>query len=394
MVPAPGASRAPAEPCTTEPGDNRDREARLQSPRSAAPVYFRCAACASVVRATRQQAGQLVPCPRCLHSNVCPDTPSTPDAVPIGAHNEDRPSWSATRVSVAVLFVVAVAWGAWNVVGAPVVDTAPDVTLSAAEARQRELLHDNLDQPGDPQLIRRYRDINTRHFSGRLPDMPVIWEPRLAEVGALAANAFTLEGMFGHSGDDAAILLHPNLAADEEALARALAPEMVHAFLYAIGDLSTDHGPAFSKELRRLSTEGAFTGIVADEAERTRLRAWLDAEAQRLDEDSAAVRQEWQSIADERAALEQAFAEMSARTRAAAQSAQPAPDAGAGVALDQRRDEHNRRVEALNARTERGRAALLEFNRQVSRYNLMLVFPDGVDEEQLFAPRTPTDSIP
>ena len=64
------------------------------------------------------------------------------------------------------------------------------------------------------------------------------------------------------------------------------------------------------------------------------------------------------------------------------------------MALDQRRDEHNRRVEALNARTERGRAALLEFNRQVSRYNLMLVFPDGVDEEQLFAPRTPTDSIP
>ena len=334
-----------------------------------------------------------MPCPRCAHNNVCPEPPAS-DTVPLGTANEDRPSWSATRVSVAVLFVVAVAWGAWNVVGAPVAEPAPDVTISAAEARQRELLHDNLDQPGDPELMRRYRDINTRHFSGRLPDMPVIWKPRLAEVGALAANAFTLEGMFGHSADEAAILLHPNLAADEEALARALSHEMVHAFLYVIGDLSTDHGPAFSKELRRLSTEGAFTGIVADEAERTRLRAWLDAEAQRLDEDSAEVRQEWQAIADERAALERAFAEMNAETRAAAQSGQPVPDSGSIVALGQRRDEHNRRVEALNARTEQGRAALLEFNRQVSRYNLMLVYPDGVDEEQLVAPRTPAEPIP
>jgi hypothetical protein len=299
-----------------------------------------------------------------------------------------------TRVSVGVLFVVAVAWGAWNVVGAPVGDLAPDVNISAAEARQRELLHENLTQPGDPALGRRYRDLNTRHFAGRLPDVPVIWEPRLAEVGALASNAFTLEGMFGHSGDRAAILLHPNLAADDEALARALSHEMVHAYLYSIGDMSTDHGPAFSAELRRLSAEGAFTGIVADDAERARLRVWLDDEAARLDADSAEVRQEWQAIASDRTVLEQAFAEMSARARTAGPSGQPVPDPTEAVDLDQRRDAHNRRVEALNARTERGRAALLEFNRQVARYNLMLVYPDGVDEEHLVTPRTATDPIP
>jgi hypothetical protein len=289
--------------------------------------------------------------------------------------------WSMSRVLGGTLAIVAVAWSVWTI-ASPATDALPGAkVLSPIEARQREILKDNLAKPADPDLFARYQALNAKHFAGRLPEIPVLWEPRLAEVGALAARTFTLEGMFGHIGKKAAILLHPNLAADEAALARALSHEMVHAYLYSTGEASTGHGVPFRTELQRLASEGAFTGIVADDATRASLRAWLDAEAERLDRDAADLDREGAAIESERAELERAFAEINARAGTAP------PTAREVDALNARRDAYNSRVADANARTDRGRKALAESNIQVERYNLMLVYPDGVDEGDLVKPR-------
>ena len=52
-------------------------------------------------------------------------------------------------------------------------------------------------------------------------------------------------------------------------------------------------------------------------------------------------------------------------------------------ALESRRETFNARVSAIRDRASDARAALTEFNRQVERYNLMLVYPDGLDESSL-----------
>jgi hypothetical protein len=264
---------------------------------------------------------------------------------------------------------------------------APAEALTPAEVRQRELLRQNVHQPGDPELTRLYGALNARHFSGLLPDMPVRWEPRLAEVGALAGESFVLEGMFGHIDEQTAILLNTNLQADEEAIRRALSHEMVHAYLYTIGDRSTNHGPAFRATLARLSTEGAFSGVVADEGERLRLRAWLETEAARLDRDGESVRRESASLAEEAQALEREAADLNAGVQAAGPGDAPL-DRETVAAFYARRDAYNRRVADANARADRLRVALAEFNLQVERYNLMLWYPDGIDEADRFSPRS------
>jgi hypothetical protein len=281
--------------------------------------------------------------------------------------------------------LVAVAWSVWSLAGPVDGDLAPGRVASPIEARQREILKDALGRPTDPGLVRKFRELNAGHFAGKLPDIPVLWEPRLAEVGAMAGQAFSLEGMFGHIGDRSAILLHPNLAGDDAALARALSHEMVHAYLHSIGDPSTSHGPRFQTELKRLAAEGAFAGIVADDVERQNLRAWLDDEAARLDADSAAVRRESEDLERERIDLERAFADMNAR--ATPGEGRRPPTREEVDALNDRRDAYNQRAQSAAARAERGRADLARFNQEVERYNLMLVYPDGIDEADLMKPR-------
>ena len=237
---------------------------------------------------------------------------------------------------------------------------------SPAEIRQAAILRDNLDKPADAGLASLYAEINTKHFGGALPAMPVRWEPRLAEIGALAGRNFTLEGMFGRVGPRTVILLHPNLMADIDAVERALSHEMVHARLFFLGDTTTDHGPAFRAELKRLADQGAFEGIASTDDERAQLRAWLDAETIR--------------IKSERQALEQLAPEL-AREREDAERG--GDDAAA------RRDAYNLHAEATNTRTAAFNEALAGYNQQVKRYNLMISYPDGMDETARAAPLPP-----
>jgi hypothetical protein len=261
-----------------------------------------------------------------------------------------------------------------------------EVPASAADQRQEEILKLAIDQPPDPALGRAFSDMNARHFGGLLPSMPVVWEPRLAQVGSLSPEAFTLEGMFGHIGDRSVILLNPGLARDQDALRRALSHEMVHAYLYTIGDASADHGPAFQATLRRLADEGAFAGIVATERERESLRAWLEAESARLDGEGADTRRLSETLAHDAREIEQLHAALQVRARTTPSTGMPGIDA-AVEDWTRRRDAHNLRVDELRARTDRNQNDRVAFNEQIERYNLMLSYPDGLEKRDVIAHR-------
>jgi hypothetical protein len=231
---------------------------------------------------------------------------------------------------------------------------------SAEQRLQLEILREDLERPADAALAARLAEISARYLGGGVPSMPVIWEPRLVEVGAASGRKFTLEGMFGHVGRRSMILLNPQLQTDSEALQRALCHEIVHAYLFARGEDSAAHGEAFQDLLRRMAEAGAFEGIVADPAERSRLRTWLDEESARL--------------ADEAAALERLHSELDDDRRTVEQGSDHA-----GTSAN--RDAYNVRADRANSRVERYNADRAAFDREVRRYELMLVYPDGRDEQ-------------
>jgi hypothetical protein len=171
------------------------------------------------------------------------------------------------------------------------------------------------------------------------------------------------------------ILLHPELKDDRAALDRTLSHEMVHAYLAVTGRTGPAHGPEFQAVLRRLSEEGAFEGAVATEEERRQLRAWLDAESARLLEDQNAMTRRGRELDQERAELEQAIG--------AAASLDPVRV----DALNARRTAYNSNAVAANEESVRHQQAMTFLNREIDRYNLMLKYPDGLDEAGLFTRR-------
>ena len=237
---------------------------------------------------------------------------------------------------------------------------------SPAEERQQELLDRNLGLPSDPLLGQRFREINVRHFNSALPAIPVRWEPELATVGELAGGRFTLQGMYGYVGNRALILLAPELAADADAIDRVLSHEMVHAYLHAIGNSATTHGPVFQTVLRRLSVEGAFVGVVASDEERGRLRDQLDQEAARLDAEAIELETLNAELERERTEVERALAGLGAST---------SQDVVAQVVA--RRDAFNDRAAQAARRAERHARDRESLAAEVTRYQLMIAYPDG-----------------
>jgi hypothetical protein len=294
------------------------------------------------------------------------------------------PPAAVVRDTIILLGVLGLAGAGWRLTaGGTEQDdrSRPGVSVAAADARQKELLHENLDRPTDPQLGKRYAEINARHFGGALASMPVIWEPRLSEVGTLAGRAFTLLGVFGQSRDRSIILLHPSLKEDAAALDRALSHEMIHAYLFSLGDKSTNHGPAFQDVLHRLSNEGAFVSVAATPEERARLRAWLDAESARLDA-------EWKELEAGGAELQREHSVVAASIESANARAAAATAAGRGwptetelETVKTQRDAYNERAATQNRRMTEFRIAQDAFNAEVTRYNLMVTYPDGLDEQ-------------
>jgi hypothetical protein len=319
-----------------------------------------------IVDRGQARPGQPVVCPRCGHTNICPEAAGATVAAS-GRSGSSRAPWA---IAIVVLLLAVGAWVVWAHLG-PEFAGKPSRTKSPAETLQAELLEQNLGAPGDPELEALYQTIAAAHFDGRMPPTPVRWEPRLAQVGLLAVRAFTLEGMFGHVGSKTVILLNPDLQRQREALVRALCHEMVHAYLYATGDTTTDHGPAFQVVLQRLSSEGAFEGIMATEQERSALKAWIDSATASID----ATRRELETLAasveTERVAIEAAIADANARGAVTEAEART---------LNARREAYNQLALDANERSAHAQAERDHYNREVTRYNLMLVYPDGIDE--------------
>jgi hypothetical protein len=284
----------------------------------------------------------------------------------------------AVWTTLAVLALGVAAWGVWSAFEITAAGSA-ELTPTPVQALQQDLLHENVGRPGDPRLSLLFHDMSVQYFGGQLPAIPVRWEPDLARVGPLVARQFALKGMFGTIGSRSVILLNPDLGADSAALKRALAHEMVHAYLTVTGDSSTDHGPAFQAVLQRLSREGAFEGIAASGAEREQLHAWLDAESARLDAERKEMDQFGADINAERGEIERALAK-------------PDRSAEATAALTARLDAYNQRAVEANDRSERDRADVEHFNHEVERYNLMLVYPDGMDVRAQVSPKSHQDS--
>jgi hypothetical protein len=79
---------------------------------------------------------------------------------------------------------------------------------------------------------------------------------------------------------------------------------------------------------------------------------------------------------------------MNRRITAANATGQDRPTREEVAELTARRDAYNERVAALSRRGLDFRVAQDEYNRQVTRYNLMASYPDGLDE-----PAAPTMPI-
>ena len=283
-------------------------------------------------------------------------------------------------IAAGVIALTGAAWSlspAWRGAGLQLTNAA---ATASADALQKEILREGFNRPADPTLVKRFGEINAKHFFNSLPVMPVVWEPRLAEVGTLAGRTFTLLGMFGQSGDRSIILLHPELKTDAEGLDRALCHEMIHAYLFSVGDTSTDHGQAFRNVLHRLLNEGAFVSLEASPEERATLRAWLDTEAGRLAWERKALDALAPEIEAERLAVQQALERLNARVSAANTAGQGWPSREDVAAVNAQRDAYNGRAADLNRRNLEFRDAQDEFNRQAARYNLMATYPDGLDE--------------
>jgi hypothetical protein len=278
-------------------------------------------------------------------------------------------------VGVILVILGAVSWGTWSTLA--VDDRPARPRASPVETLQQEILRAGIDQPGDPALGAIYQALNARHFAAALPAMPVRWEPRLRDITPLTDPSFTLQGMFGRVGPRMTILLHPRLKDDRAALDRTLSHEMVHAYLAVTGDTGSKHGPAFQTVLKRLSDEGAFEGAVATDEERQRLRAWLDAESARVVADRDAMARRGHELDQERARLEQAIA-------AAGPLNQIRADA-----LNTRRDSYNTNAMRANDEVGRHQHAVALLNREIERYNLMLTYPDGLDEAAMFKAMPP-----
>jgi hypothetical protein len=162
---------------------------------------------------------------------------------------------------------------------------------------------------------------------------------------------------------------------------------MVHAYLDATGANpggASEHGPLFQSVLRRLSSEGAFEGVSATDEERDALRVWLDAESARLEAERGMMTRIAAELESERVAIESAIAEFNRRV---GDSSAVRPTETEAASLASRRDAYNQRAADFADRTARDRQDVEHFNREVDRYNLMLVYPDGLDVTALRTPK-------
>jgi hypothetical protein len=281
-------------------------------------------------------------------------------------------------------------------------DQTPTST-NPAELAERKITEQDAGKLGDADLSAEYKEVSEKYFDNRLPVIPVLWEPRLGEIGPLKAEGFTEKGLWTTRGDKAFILLNPQFRKDETETRRVLCHEIVHEYLYSIGDKETNHGPKFQAVLRRLADAGAFIGIPASEEERSSLKSLIGAESVRLEEESARIKREKYELDQTQAEIDRDGAILNQEVQELNDRISSANEQGYGWPSDDEIESskakarfHNQRVVDLqgqmvdfNTRVDSYNAAVGQFNRSVNRYNLMMAYPDGLDEETAMHAKTP-----
>jgi hypothetical protein len=85
--------------------------------------------------------------------------------------------------------------------------------------------------------------------------------------------------------------------------------------------------------------------------------------------------------------VERALSDLEGRIAAARAQGSGWPAESEVAAAVAMRDGYNQRAHAANERAARDRADYDHFNREAARYNLMLVYPDGMDEHAAVKPK-------
>lgn len=272
-----------------------------------------------------------------------------------------------------------------------------------AEVKEWEIIKQDATKPGDPELGKDYEEINDRHFGDKLPAIPVLWEPRLAEIGPLKAEGYTQKGLWADLGNKAFILLNPVFRQDAAETRRVLCHEVVHEYLHIMGHKQTNHGPDFQAVLRRLSEAGAFEGIPASDEEKASLKSWINAESVRLEEESAWIKAERYELAQADAAIEceatvlnREVLELDQRISMANEQGYGWPSNNEIESSKAQRRAHNQRIMNLqermthfNARLDSNHAAAIRLNQAMNRYNFMMVYPDGLEEDAKMQAKAP-----
>jgi hypothetical protein len=275
-------------------------------------------------------------------------------------------------------------------------------STNPAKAREHEIIEQDAGKLGDLELGSNYQEINEQYYGGRLPKIPVLWEPRLEEVGPLQAEGLVVHGLWARSADNVFILVNPEARANPSELKRVLCHEIVHEYLFMQGDSNTNHGPAFKNELHRLAEAGAFEGIAASEEEKANLKSWIDWESTRLAGESAAIRAEGieldqtrETIESEKNSSDRELRDLNQRIAIANSQGSGWPSAdemesfkARGRLLNQRVADLNQRVASLQVRVANYNGDIARFNLSVNRYNLMMAYPDGLDEESEIQPKS------
>lgn len=321
--------------------------------------------------------------------------------------NQLKPVRRLDVVRVAILLAVLgfVFYNAWHdSVQQPVRNTeetgrGTTTVQSPAEARESQIVKLDVGKPGDSELMRDYQEVNIGYFGDKLPRIPVIWEPRLQEVGPLFARGYTLEGLA--FSDPELILLNPINRGKRAEVRRVLCHEMVHVYLFTIGDTRTVHGPAFQAELHNLLLAGAFQGIWATEDQKSSLRSWLKNESRRLHIESVELKRrnseldkDAEEIDRQKALVEQAHLELNQRIVLANEQGDGWPTdeeidsfKEKGRMFSQRVANFNEEVAAFNKSVGSHSAGLKRYNYEARRYNLMMAYPDGLDEDSIIRPK-------
>ena len=319
------------------------------------------------------------------------------------------------RVGIILAFLGFVFYSVWHdSVRQPVRNTegtskSIPTVQSPAKARESQIVEQDRGRPGDSELVRDYQEVNIGYFGGKLPQIPVIWEPRLQEVGPLFGKGYILEGFA--SSDPELILLNPINKGKRDELRRVLCHEMVHVYLFTNGDMKTHHGPAFQAELHNLLLAGAFKGIWATDDQKSSLRFWLKNESRRLHAESVELKRRnsglnkaAEEIDEQRTTIGQEHLELNRRIAFANEKGGgwPADEEldsfkDNARAFSQRVADFNANVAVFNRSVANQRAGIKRYNYEASRYNLMMAYPDGLDEDSIIRPKkeeiTPHGSV-